>query len=195
MLTTKKYWYGLVFFTLLSLSAFARKSAPGYLVTKTGDTLKGMVKYRRLDVALRVVLITSKQESTSKEIFGPEELKSFVYGNETWLSIDYSKAEIGWTAAYFAQVIKEEASGLMLLYGSIISEGCHCSGTKNEVRNWWILYNHTTGQKTMIVRGRFGHVKRPEWARAFFMEGGFDLMHVKLKSVDDLKRAFDQIAS
>lgn len=123
----------LIFFTF---QLQARSWEEGYVVTEAGDTLWGLVKYRRLEVPRKLLFKTTDKKKRAISIDGA---RSFVYGKEYWQRISLPIEQIGWADSFFFKRLGQ-SENLQLFYGKYSSEGCGCNGKEWTVRKSYILH-------------------------------------------------------
>ena len=179
MVLTIRNTFCLIAAILFSSYCFGKKLLSGTLIFKNGEEKQGFVGYRKIDVATRIVFYekdstTGELIKASKTLYGPLELKGFKYGiTETWLSVAFTKKELGYNASYFLKLI-DTAQNFALLGGLVTEEGCNCSGTKIRSSFHWILYNQITEEKLVLGKKRNTKIKETEGVAAFFIQYGVE---------------------
>ncbi|MGB0429477.1 MAG: hypothetical protein ACPGLV_03320 [Bacteroidia bacterium] len=161
-----------------SFALLANTPKPGYIQRQNGEIIKGYVAYLKIAVPTRVIFYRPDSSSgtylkSSKTLFSPNELKSFCYGAyEKWVAVHFTKAEIGFKASYFLQVL-DSAQGFYLLGGLVTGEGCNCSGTKFSSSYYYVLSNMVRHQKLIIAKKKRSKITYPANVAQFYQK--FDL--------------------
>jgi hypothetical protein len=179
MALTRRITICLISIVFSAFAAFANEPLPGEIELENGEVLSGFVSYRKLDVPSRILFyeldsILKQPIEESKTIYGPNELKSFTYGDEKWYSIAFTKKELGYQASYFLKVLDTTAT-FALLGGIVTGEGCNCSGTKINASYHWILLDTLSGQRLILSKKRRAKIEKPEWVSAFFSGFGYEI--------------------
>lgn len=175
----------MLIFSLLITRAYGVPYRKGYIVITQGDTLRGMVKYHRIDVPKKVAFYPGVSRS-DKRIYAPDELSAFCYNSrEIWRSVPFYQQEIGWGDRFFMQV-QAASPGVELLLGKITAEGCHCSGSQFDVRHYWVLYDPQADEKAILAQKRFGTIRLQEDVWAFLSARDWALLPPRIKRAKHL---------
>lgn len=185
MSLTRRISICLISIVFSAFAALANEPLPGEIELENGEVLSGFVSYRKLDVPSRILFyeldsILKQPIEESKTIYGPNELKSFTYGDEKWYSLAFTKKELGYQASYFLKVLDTTAT-FALLGGIVTGEGCNCSGTKINATYHWLLLETSSKERLILSKKRHAKIEKPEWVSAFFSTYGIDVLPSEFK--------------
>lgn len=165
----------------MTLEVYGKSYKGGYVVLANGDTLRGNVRYRRLDVPRKVFF----EDTNGKRTYNPRELLSFEREGEVWRSVQFSTQQLGWDDDFFLEQ-KVQGSGLSLLYGKMTSKGCGCHGVPYSVSREWVLYDRGTGASIIVERSACGRVKNDAGILSFLESSGWDTSELWIQRLEDI---------